>query len=160
MAEIDIKPLDERFSDEEIAELAGAMEKIGAPQLPQAAEDSSASFGEGLDDDVVVEFLDRLEVHDMACELYLPVEFEGRIEAVGLRIGSSQALLEVLDEMRDELFIEDEEEDEDLDEEDEEDEYEEDERDIMDAKLKQIWKLLYAGATASVERHLPLHIKS
>ena len=37
--------------------------------------------------------------------VYLPVEFEGRIEVAGMRVGSATTLLEVLDEMKDELAV-------------------------------------------------------
>jgi len=96
----------------------------------------------------LTEFLDRLEAHDAACEIYLPVEFEGRIEVGEMRVGSAAALLEALEEMKDELAI-----DEDEDEEEEE-EVEFD--DLLDAKLKHVWKLLYDGAQAAIDRHMAL----
>jgi hypothetical protein len=153
MAEIEIGPLTERLSDEEIVELANGLEELGAPRLPKAADDSPVPVGDALDGDALAEFLDRLEAHDIACEIYLPVEFEGRIEVADMRVGSAMALVEVLDELRDELAI-----DEDADEE-EEDELD-DEVAIQEAKLRHLWKLLYDGAQAAIDRHLPLHLQS
>jgi hypothetical protein len=153
MAEIEIGPLSDRLSDEEIAELSRQMEKLGAPQLPHADDAAAAPVGD-LDDEVLSEFFDRLEVHDAAAEIYLPVEFEGGVEVAELRVGSTSVLLDVLEELKDELDI-----DEDEDEEDEEDE-EDDDRRILDAQLRQAWKLFYDGATAAMERKLPLHIKA
>ena len=154
MAEIDIKPLDERLSEDEIVELYSALDKHGAPHPPKGTDEQSTTVVEGLDDDVLTEFLDRLEVHDLACEIYLPVEFEGRIEAANVRVGSAAALVDVLEEMRDEMFA-DEDEDEDSEPDGDEDEVE-DEAAILEGKLRHVWKLFFTGATAAIERHLPL----
>ena len=157
MAEIDIKPLDERLSEDEIVELSRAMDEHGAPRLPKVVDDHSQTVTEGLDDDVLTEFLDRLEVHDLACDIYLPVEFEGRLEVADVRVGSANALVDVLEEMRDELFA-DADEDEDEEEEEEIDEDEDEDAALLEGKLRLVWKLLFAGATAAIERHMPLHI--
>ena len=62
-----------------------------------------------MDDSALSEFMDRLEGHDIAADIYLPVEFEGIVEVAGLRVGSLPLLLEVLDELKDELDDEEEE---------------------------------------------------
>src|SRR5262249_38958452 len=48
MAEIEIAPLSQRLSDDEIAELAGSLEAFGAPRLPKAADDSPVTIGDAL----------------------------------------------------------------------------------------------------------------
>jgi hypothetical protein len=154
MADIEIMPLGERLGDDEIAELAGALEQLGVPQLPKASEDGTTTVSEGVDDDAIGEFLDRLEVHDAACEIYLPVEFDGRVEVANVRVGSASTLIEVLEEIRDELFTGDDEE-EDPDDGD----FADDEAVVLEAKLRHIWRLLYHGAQAALDRHLPLHIQ-
>jgi hypothetical protein len=153
MAEIEIGPLTDRFNDDEIAELAAQLEKVGAPQLPRGDESQQTSLGEGLDDTALSEFMDRLEGHDAAADVYLPVEFDGIFEVAELRVGSLPMLLEVLEELKDELDEEEEEEEED------EESYDDDQR-ILSQQLRSAWKLFYNGATGAVERHLPLHIKS
>lgn len=153
MPEIEIGPLSERLSDEEIVELANGLEELGAPRLPKAADDSTVAVGD-VEEDSLSEFLDRLEAHDIACEIYLPVEFEGRIEVAGLRIGSAATLLDVLEELKDELSI-----DEDEDEEAEEEEADEADE-MLSAKAKHVWKLLFDGAQGAMERHLPLLLQS
>jgi hypothetical protein len=154
MAEIEIGPLTQRLSDEEIAELAGSLETAGAPRLPRAEDDSPVTLGDTIDEEVMVEFLDRLESHDIACEIYLPVEFDARLEVADLRVGSAVLLLEALEELKDELAIEE-------DDEDEEDEVDEDDDDaILASKLRDVWRALWEGAQASIERGLPLHIQS
>jgi hypothetical protein len=153
MANIEIGPLTDRLGDDEIAELKARMERMGAPKLPEGDDKEVASVGDGLDDDVLVEFLDRLDGHDVAAEIYLPVEFEGSIEVADLRVGSGPALLEVLEELKDELTSE-------ADEEEEEEDDEDEDRRIHGRELRRAWKLFNEGALAALERQLPLHIRA
>jgi hypothetical protein len=150
MASIDIQALSERLSDEEIEELTAGLEQLGAPQLPRAADDTAITIAEGLDEDAVAEFLDRLEASDLACDIYLPMEFEGTVEVGDLRVGSVQTLLEALEEMKDELTAASDEDDEYVDDEEEEP--------LTAGQLKQVWKLFFEGAQAAADKHLPLHI--
>jgi hypothetical protein len=152
MAEIEIGPLTDRLTDEEIAELAAQLEKVGAPQLPRGEEGHHSTLGDGLDDNALSEFMDRLEGHDVAAEIYLPVEFEGNFEVAEMRVASLPHLLEVLDELKDELDDEEEEAED-------EDSYDDDSK-ILAEQLRQAWKLFYDGATSALEKHLPLHVKS
>jgi hypothetical protein len=152
MAEIEIGPLTDRLTDEEIAELAAQLEKVGAPQLPRGDESHQATLGDGLDDNALSEFMDRLEGHDAAAEIYLPVEFEGTFEVAELRVASLPLLVEVLEELKDEL--------DDEEEEAEDEESYDDDQKILAQQLRQAWKLFYNGANAAIERHLPLHVKS
>jgi hypothetical protein len=152
MAEIEIGPLTDRLSDEEIADLAAQLERQGAPQMPKGDDKETANVGEGLDDNVLSEFFDRLESQDAAAEIYLPVELEGNLEVAGMRVASLPHLIEVLDELKDELDSED----EDLED---EDAYDDDQR-ILAEQLRETWKLFHAGAQAAMERHMPLHVKS
>jgi hypothetical protein len=76
-------------------------------------------------------------------------------------VASSQALLDVLEELREELDVDGEEED-DEDEEEEEDEDEEEEEEegtVIEAQLRHIWHLVADGATESIEKSLPLHLQ-
>jgi hypothetical protein len=157
MAEIEIGPLTDRLSDDEINELARQMDKLGAPTLPHADDSAVASVGDNLDDDVLSEFYERLEVHDAAAEIYLPIEFDGSVEVAELRVASTPVLLEVLEELKDELDIDHQAEE---DEEEEEEEELDDDRRILEGQLRQVWKLFYNGAVAAMERKLPLHIKA
>ena len=153
MAEIEIGPLSNRLSEDEISELRGALERLGAPALPPTDESHARPVGD-VDDEVLTEFLDRLEAHDAACEVYLPVEFDGRVEVADLRVGSAVQLLEVLDEIKDDLAIG---EDDDEAEPDEEDD---DYGDVLQSQLRECWRAFYAGCNATLERHLPLHVKA
>jgi hypothetical protein len=162
MAEIEIGPLADRLSDEELKELAQKLDKLGAPPLAAASEGDAARVSE-VDGDILVEFLDRLDAYDLACDIYLPGEFEGRVEVGEYRVGSAPALLEVLEEMKDDLAPEDEDE-EDEDDEDDEDEDDDDDDDdysnlkIIEEKLRRLWKVIYDGAHAAIEKNLPLYV--
>ena len=151
MAEIEIGPLSDRLSEEELKELAGALERIGAPMLAGNDDAHASSVGD-IDDDVLTEFLDRLEAHDAACEVYLPLEFDGRVEVADMRVGSAVQLLDVLDELKADLEIDA--------EDDEESEDEDDYGAVLNGQLRECWRFFYAGCHATLERHLPLHVKA
>jgi len=152
MAEIEIGPLTDHLSDDEIAELSGALETFGVPRLPRADDSASATIAEGVDGDLVTEFLDRLEARDVACEIYLPIEFEGRVEVSDFRVGSAASLLDILEEMKEDLDIED-----GGDGEEGEEEYGGDIEMIL-KQLRHVWKLFHTAAQTSLDRRLPLHI--
>ncbi len=115
MAEIEVGPLSDRLTDDEIAELHKQLDKQGVSHLPNEDGDHSADLSDSIDDDSLSEFFTRLEARDAAAEIYVPVEFDGTFETGGLQVASLPVLLDVLGELRDELDLEDE-EDEDEDE--------------------------------------------
>jgi hypothetical protein len=152
MAEIEIGPLSDRLGDEEIAEQAKKMEKLGKPQLPRTDERNASTIADDVDDDALFELMDRLETHDLAADIYLPVEFEGTLEVADLRVASAATLLEALDEVKEEL---------DADDDELEDEEEEVDPDApAPADVKAVWRSLFDGATAAIDKKLPLHVKS
>jgi hypothetical protein len=127
MAELSIGPLSDHLSDDELAELKKKLGKTGARL--DALDDATAAVIAGrLDSDLLHELLDRLDAHDLACDIYLPFEIDARLEiGDGVRVGSAPALIEVLDEIKDDLMVSAEDgEDEDEEEEEEEEEDEED----------------------------------
>ena len=130
------------------------LERAGAPKIADGDDKDTISVGD-LDDDVLTEFLDRLDGNDAAAEIYLPIEFDGNVEIGDLRVGSASFLLDVLDEMKDELVAE-----EDEDEEDEDDDEDDDDDRIAGRDLKRAWKLFNEGAAAAVEQKLPLHVRA
>jgi hypothetical protein len=151
MAEIEIAQLGDRLSDEEIVQLAGALEELGAPALPKSDDGTALSMGD-IDDDVLTEFLDRLDAHDIAAAIYLPMEFDGVVEVAGMRVASAVTLIDILDEMKDELLVEEEVEEDDDDDEDMDDE------DILAGQLKMCWRMFYDSAHTAVDKHLPMHV--
>ncbi len=158
MAEIEVGPLSDRLTDDEIAELSRQMDKHGVPHMPTAAADEEsavAEVAETIDDDALSEFFTRLEASDAAAEIYLPVEFDGTVETAGLRAGSLNVLIDVLGELKDELDLADE---EDEDEDEDEDDLDE-EQELLDGQLRQAWKLMNKSAQLAFDRKLPLHVK-
>jgi hypothetical protein len=167
MAEIEIGPLSDRLGDDEIAELAGKLDKLGAPRLPAEDDGAGATVAGDVDGSVLTELLDRLEAHDIACDIYLPIDFEGRVDVGDYRVGSATILLEVLEELKDELEPEDDDEDgddEDEDEDDEEEDEDEDDEDdyedlkLLEAKIRRLWKVVYDGAKSALDRRLPFWV--
>jgi hypothetical protein len=156
MAEIELAPLSHRLDDDELKTLGRLLDEAGVPKLGKADEHSAHTIAARLSEEALTEFLDRLDAHDIGAEIYLPVEFEGRVTIGDYRVGSSQVLLEVLEEMKEELDVDAEEEE---DEEEEEDDVEEDEGTVIEAQLRHIWHLVADGATESIEKNLPLHLQ-
>src|SRR5947207_218730 len=122
MSEIELAPLSETLDDDELRTLQKLVEQAGA-RLAGNEDQTRHKIATRLDEDAMTEFLDRLEAHDMAADIYIPVEFEGRLTVGEYRVASAQLLVDVLEEMKDELDVEEEKEeyeDEELEDEDEE----------------------------------------
>jgi hypothetical protein len=159
MAEIELAPLSHRLDDEEMKTLSKLLEDVGAPAIGRTDEHVSHTIAARLSEEALTEFLDRLDAHDLGAEIYLPIEFEGRVTIGEYRVASTQALLDILEEMREELDVDAEEEAEDEEEEEDEDE-EEDEGTVIEAQLRHIWHLVSDGAVESIEKGLPLHLQT
>ena len=177
MAEIEVGSLGDRLTDEEVAELRKALEKVGVKKLPSGEEGDAATIASALNDDAVQELLDRLDDYDASCDIYVPADFEGHIAIGDYRIGSVTALLDALDEVREDLALEEEDEaeeeeeedDDDSDEEEEEEEEPEEEEDEEDhdthvrheleTRLRKTWKPVHQGAQAARDRKLSLFIR-
>ena len=157
MAEIELAPLSHRLDDDETKTLVRLLEEAGAPRIAKHDEHSAHTIAARLSEEALTEFLDRLDAHDIGAEIYLPIEFEGRVVVGEYRVASSQLLLDVLEEMREELNVDAEEEEE--DEEDEEDDAEEDEGTVIEAQLRHIWHLVADGVIESLEKNMPLHLQ-
>ncbi len=136
--------------------LAKLLAEAGAPPFEKTDEHASHTIAARISEEALVEFLDRLDAHDLGAEIYVPLEFDGRVTVGDFRVASSQALLDVLEEMREELSVD---ADEDAEEDEEEDEEEEDEGTVIEAQLRHVWHLVADGATESIEKHLPLHLQ-
>jgi hypothetical protein len=160
MAEIELAPLSHRLDDDEMKTLSRLLDEVGAPKVERADEHVSHTIAARLSEEALTEFLDRLDAHDLGAEIYVPLEFDGRVTVGEYRVASTQALIDVLEEMREELDVDAEEEDEDEDEEDEDEDEEEDEGTVIEAQLRHIWHLVSDGAVESIEKGLPLHLQT
>jgi Ran GTPase-activating protein (RanGAP) involved in mRNA processing and transport len=157
MAEIELAPLSHRLDDDEMKTLMRSLEELGITGLHKTDEHSAHTIAARLSEEALTEFLDRLDAHDIGAEIYLPLEFDGRVTVGDYRVASSQALLEVLEEMKEELDVDAEEEED--EEEEEEEEEDEDEGTVIEAQLRHIWHLVADGAVESIEKSLPLHLQ-
>ena len=69
MADIEIGALTDRLSDDEFTDLKARLERTGAPKLEGGDEKDTVPIGD-LDDDVLTEFLDRLDGNDAAAHAF------------------------------------------------------------------------------------------
>jgi hypothetical protein len=122
MSEIELGPVSERLDDEEVKTLGRLLDQAGAKYPLNDENQTSQIIASRLSEDAMTEFLDRLEAHDIAADMYLPIEFEGRLSVGDYRVASAQALVDILEEMKEELAVE---EDDDYDDEEDEEEDEE-----------------------------------
>jgi hypothetical protein len=160
MAEIEIAPLSHRLDDDEVKLLAKRLKDLGVTDFDRGDDSAAHTIAARLSEEALTEFLDRLDAHDLGAEIYLPVEFEGRVTVGEFRVASTQALLDILEEMKEELGVDEEDEYEDDEEDEEEDEDEEDEGTVIEAQLRHVWQLVSDGATESIDKNAPLHLQT
>ncbi len=161
MSEIELAPLADRLDDDEIKSLNRLLAQAGV-KYPPSDDQVAHTIATRLNEEAVTEFLDRLDAHDLAANIYLPVEFDGRLTVGEIRFASTHVLLDVLEEMKDELDVEEEEKYDDDEEEEEEEEDEEDDEDkgtVIEAQLRNIWQLAFDACSESLEKNIPLHIR-
>ncbi len=156
MAEIELGPLSDRFDDDEMKTLNKLLEQAGA-RASLSDDQTTHTIAKRLSEDAMTEFLDRLEAHDMAADIYLPVEFEGRLHVGDYRVASGVLLSEILEDMKEELSIEDEDYEE--EEDSEEDDEEMDEGTVIEAQLRNIWQLVVDACGESLDKNMALHLR-
>jgi hypothetical protein len=160
MAEIELAPLSHRLDEEEVKQLAKRLKDLGVADFDRGEDHSNHTIAARLSEEALTEFLDRLDAHDIGAEIYLPVEFDGRVVIGDFRVASTHALGDVLEEMKEELGVDDEEEAYDDEEEDDDEEEEEDEGTVIEAQLRHIWQLVSDGAAESLDKGMPLHLQT
>src|SRR5260370_28747279 len=113
-------PLAHGRADEEMKPSGRSRDGLGVGGQQKSDEHSAHTIAARLSEEALTEFLDRLDAHDIGAEIYLPLEFEGRVTVGEYRVASSQALLGVLEEVKEELDVDPDAEDEDEEEEQDE----------------------------------------
>lgn len=160
MSEIELAPLSHRLDDDEIKLLGKRLKDLGVAGFERGDEGLGHTIAARISEEALTEFLDRLDAHDLGAEIYLPIEFDGRVTVSDYRIASAQSLADVLEEMKEELGVAEDEEYEDEDEDEEEDaEEEEDEGTVIEAQLRTIWQLVSDGVAEAIDKKLPLHLQ-
>lgn len=155
MSAIELAPLSDRLDEDEVKTLARLLDQAGA-KLPSMDDHTTQTFAKRLNEEAMTEFIDRLDAHDIAADIYLPLEFEGPLSVGDYRVASAYSLQETLEEMKEELSIEDE---EDFDDEESEDEEELDEGSVIEAQMRNIWQLVSDACGESIEKGFPLHLR-
>jgi len=157
MSAIELAPLSDRLDEDELKTLAHLLEQAGA-KLPAMDDHTTQTFAKRLSEEAMTEFLDRLDAHEIAADIYLPVEFEGPLTVGDYKVASALVLQDTLEEMREELAIED--DDDDYDEDSDEDDGEEmDEGSVIEAQMRNIWQLVTDACSESIEKTSPLHLR-
>jgi hypothetical protein len=164
MSEIELAPLSHRLDDDEIKLLGKRLKDLGVTEFERGDDSLGHTIAARISEEALTEFLDRLDAHDLGAEIYLPIEFDGRVSVSDYRIASAQALADVLEEMKEELGVD--EKDDYEDEEDEEegaskgkDEEDEEEGTVIEAQLRTIWQLVSDGVVEAIDKKLPLHLQ-
>lgn len=184
MATLELGTLSDKLDEDDLAVLLEEYQSQtdGGPlDIDDVAE--RAVLDNGIDDDIFVDFLDKLEANEASADVYLPTDFEEIFEVGELRVGSAHALLLVLENLREDFAAEDEDEEEVEIEEDEEAFVEDDDAmafdgdddtdeteglfgddespiEMKEVQLRHIWKLMYQGAKTSIRRGLCLFVHS
>jgi len=156
MPSVEIGLLSDRLDENELSELTAGLEQKGIDPLPEADASAGRAIATGIDEDAIAELMDRLEGHEVAADIYLPMDFDVRLDVMGVRAASLTALLMVLEEVAEDLDIND---PDGLDEEEDDDEdiYAED-LDLMESRQRVVWRALYEGAQEAEEHGLCLFI--
>lgn len=156
MASIELGPLSHHLDDEEITTIEEAFEEADIEL--ELDDDADSQLLEGkVDDDLLADFLDQLDANEAACDIYVPGDFEDILEVGDYRIGSAQTLMLVLEDLRDELFgDESDDDDEDYGDFDEDgpdhsfagDGGGESIHELKDEHMRMLWKAMHKGARA------------
>ena len=147
MPELKLVPLDELLSEADRKVLMSELAELDVVELPPEMDDD-AEVEEPLGDDHFADFLARLDAMDMAASIYLPVDFDGIVEVGDHTVGSATMLQEALEELREELeLVEDPEEDDDEDGIDME---------MIEERIRFTWHVFLRAANTCIDRQLPL----
>src|SRR3569832_1482494 len=146
MAEIELAPLSHRLDDDEVKLLAKRLKDLGVSDFDKGEDLSNHTLAARLSEEAMTEFLDRLDAHDMGADIYLPIEFDGRVTVGEYRVDSTHSLQGVLEEMKEALGVSEAEEYED------EEEVDEDVGSVIEAQLRHIWQRVSDGAAESVDK--------
>src|SRR5262249_39264190 len=182
MATVELGSLGQHLEEEEVQAIRKALRKHDV--VVDDGDHDTVIVAKDLDPDVIADFLDRLDAHEVSADIYVPAEFDGVVKAAGYKIASAAALVHVLEEMKEELLAEDEDgddgdgggrgEDEDDgdggdDDDDEDDDYEEEEEDeyessgslkFKDDQLRGLWRVLFKAASEAADGGSVLFVKS
>lgn len=172
MASIELSTLTHHFGPDEIAALESALAEAGSSPLDIDDDAETILLERDVDDDMLADVLDRLDVNEAACDVYVPPDFEGVFEIAGTKVGSAHALILALREVAEDLGIDEDEDDEpggDFDDDEDGDtnydedggaDFDEPSYDLRDESLRRVCKLLLAGAQHCVRKGVAMFVNS
>src|SRR6187549_421567 len=103
MATVELSTLSDFLDDDEIGGVKKSLEETGSAPLDIDETAETVVLNAAIDDDIFIDFRDRLEVNEVSADIYLPVDFEDFFEVADYRFGSSHALLLALENLREEF---------------------------------------------------------
>jgi hypothetical protein len=172
MASIEVGPLAHNLDEEDLAAIEEAFEDADIELALE--EDAESRLIDGDIDEVLFEeFLDRLDANNLACDIYVAGDFDDVIEVGEYRVGCASALIALLEELRNDIFEEDEEEEAEEEAEDEEEgflesfdeneELEESEAiaggDMSGDYMRYLWKTLLEAARLCMAEETALYLR-
>jgi len=149
MPELRLLALDDVLGAADIKKIQQELTELEADALPEG--DDYEAIDEVLSENQLTDFMDLLDAQDMACSIYLPVEFDAQIEVESHTVGSVFSLLEALEDLREEMALEEELEEAPGDD-------EELELEVIEEQLAYAWRTFFRAATRSVDQKVPLHV--
>lgn len=173
MAALELCPLSEHLEESDVETLVTYLEESDVDNIEFGEDGESVPLEQHYDDDVFIDFWDQLDANEVACDVYLPLEFEDVVEVDGRRYGSAHALLIVLANIKEDMFLDDDDASEAI--EDGDDELEEfddygggdDEQfasdeinptEVKDEQMRRVWRAMHKGAKVAVDQGLALFV--
>ncbi len=159
MAAIELSPISEHFSESTLEELEEVLAETKTAPLIIDDQAQTVVLDSDIDDELLAQIVDHLEVHDAACTVYVPPDFEDSFKVGEHQVGSAHMLLLVLDQLKEEFSFDSEAEDDSEDEAENyendagpmlEDELDNDAFDLKEQQLRHLWELLKQGATTCI----------
>ncbi len=173
MATIELAHLSDHLEEDDLEATLEAVLSESGTTFTSSDEEDSEVLESTIDDDVFTDFRDRLEANDLDADVYVPVEFDDIVNVGELRVASTHALRLVLDSLREDFFVEDEEAEE-TEEDDIDDDFERDLADndeassyyadedggieMKDEQLRHVWRAVFRASRESIERNMPLFL--
>ncbi len=175
MAIIELATLPDHLNSEQVDAMMSVLSEEASEAVDLETEEDGRIIESNIDDDVFVDFRDRLEANDLDAEVYVPVEFEDVVEVAGMRVGSTYALQLVRDSLREDFFVEDETSEEDTEMDDADDDFERGSPDeeaegdglyegedggteMKDEQLRHVWRTMHAAAKESLSCNLSVFL--
>ena len=76
MATLELASLSEHLENDQIKAVQRALAEVGSPTMSADDHAETIVLDRDLDDDVLVDFFDRLDANDASADVYLPIDFE------------------------------------------------------------------------------------